>query len=76
MKIYVRFLLSVFLFVLPACNHASMLQTGFIMNAKIWTGDSANPEATAIAIKDSLILYVGNDYQPYAAARQPRRSAG
>ena len=35
------------------------------MNAKIWTGDSANPEATAIAIKDSLIIYVGNDYQSF-----------
>ncbi len=35
------------------------------INAKIWTGDTANPEATAIAIKDSLIIYVGNDYQKY-----------
>jgi len=35
-------------------------------NAKIWTGDSANPEAKAIAVKDSLILYVGNDYKEYS----------
>jgi predicted amidohydrolase YtcJ len=35
------------------------------LNAKIWTGDSANPEAKTIAIKDSLILYVGNDYQAF-----------
>ena len=39
------------------------------INAKIWTGDSANPEAKAIAIKDSLILYVGNDYQQYAGGQ-------
>ena len=38
-------------------------------NAKIWTGDSANPEAKAIAIKDSLILYVGNDYQKYVGSQ-------
>ncbi len=31
-------------------------------NAKIWTGDSTNPNATAIALKDSTILYVGADY--------------
>jgi predicted amidohydrolase YtcJ len=37
-------------------------------NAKIWTGDSANPQAKAIAIKDSLILYVGDDYQSYAGS--------
>ena len=35
------------------------------LNAKIWTGDSSNPEAKAIAIKDSVILYVGDDYQSY-----------
>jgi predicted amidohydrolase YtcJ len=39
------------------------------MNAKIWTGDSAIPEAKAIAIRDSVILYVGDDYQPYAGER-------
>jgi len=35
------------------------------INAKIWTGDSANDRATAIAIKDSVIIYVGNDYKAY-----------
>jgi predicted amidohydrolase YtcJ len=39
------------------------------INAKIWTGDSLNPAATAIAIKDSLILYVGNDYQPFIGSQ-------
>lgn len=35
------------------------------LNAKIWTGDSSNPEAKALAVKDSVILYVGDDYQSY-----------
>ena len=39
------------------------------LNAKIWTGDSSNPEAKAIAIKDSIILYVGDDYQSYAGSQ-------
>jgi predicted amidohydrolase YtcJ len=39
------------------------------LNAKIWTGDEANPKAEAIAIKDSVILYVGSDYQPYAGSQ-------
>ena len=39
------------------------------LNAKIWTGDSANPEAKAIAIKDSLILYVGDNYAAYSGSQ-------
>ena len=35
------------------------------VNAKIWTGDSANDRATSIAVKDSAIIYVGNDYNAY-----------
>jgi len=31
-------------------------------NAKIWTGDAANPWATAIALKGNTILYVGDKY--------------
>jgi hypothetical protein len=34
-------------------------------NALIWTGDSTNAKATAIAIKDSLIIYVGDDFDSY-----------
>ncbi len=35
------------------------------MNAKIWTGDSANASATSIAIKNNTIVFVGIDYGPY-----------
>lgn len=47
-----------------SCTHHQEADLIYI-NAKIWTGDSANPRATAIAIKDSTILFVGLDYQPY-----------
>jgi predicted amidohydrolase YtcJ len=50
--------------VLISCNHHPVADRIYL-NAKIWTGDSANPEAKAIAIRDSIILYVGDDYQSY-----------
>ena len=34
-------------------------------NSKIWTGDSANAWADAIAIKENKIIYVGKDYQSF-----------
>ena len=35
------------------------------INAVIWTGDLANAKATSIAIKDSVIMYVGDDHNSY-----------
>jgi predicted amidohydrolase YtcJ len=60
----------VFAIVVIFCTHfISCRQQPFAdriyLNAKIWTGDSANPKASAIAIKDSMIVYVGDDYKPY-----------
>src|SRR5580658_6696197 len=49
---------------LISCSHRQPADRIYI-NAKIWTGDSANDRATALAIKDSVILYVGNDYSAY-----------
>jgi predicted amidohydrolase YtcJ len=37
-------------------------------NGKIWTGDSANAWADAIAIKGNEIVYVGKDYQSFKDA--------
>lgn len=37
-------------------------------NAKIWTGDSVNAWADAIAIKGNEIVYVGTDYQSFKGA--------
>lgn len=58
-------LLPICFFALCACKQHPVADHIYF-NAKIWTGDSLNPEATAIAVKDSAILYVGNDYQSYA----------
>lgn len=35
------------------------------INANIWTGDSSNPTATALGIKDSLLLFVDTKYDNY-----------
>src|SRR5450631_668423 len=64
MKNYLVIGILYFSFGFVSCNHYPAADHIYY-NAKIWTGDSANPEAKAIAIKDSLIIYVGNDYQPY-----------
>ena len=64
MKFYLPALIFCF-FIISSC-HQHPVADRIYFNAKIWTGDSANPEAKAIAIKDSLILYVGNDYKDYS----------
>lgn len=38
-------------------------------NAKIWTGDSANASATAIAIKGNQIVFTGSDYKAFQSAK-------
>jgi predicted amidohydrolase YtcJ len=48
-----------------SCSHQQTPADKIYINAKIWTGDSSNDRATAIAIKDSVIMYVGNDYNAY-----------
>lgn len=58
------------LLLLQGCNqfassHEQTTADKIYMNAVVWTGDSANPRATSIAIKDSTIIYVGNDYKNY-----------
>jgi len=55
---------------LQGCNqfapsHEQTTADKIYMNAVVWTGDSANPKATSIAIKDSTIIYVGSDYKIY-----------
>jgi predicted amidohydrolase YtcJ len=53
---------------LGSCNHHPVADRIY-MNAKIWTGDSVNPAAKAIAIKDSQILYVGDNYQAWEGSQ-------
>ncbi len=69
--------LFISILLLSSSCHSAHIADRIYYNAKIWTGDSANPEATAIAIKDSLILYVGNAYQPFVGNRnRTHRHAG
>jgi len=53
-----------FCFSVLACKQ-HVIADHIYFNAKIWTGDSTIPKARAIAVKDSLIVYVGDDYQPF-----------
>jgi predicted amidohydrolase YtcJ len=50
--------------VMSSCKSNEFADRIYI-NAKVWTGDSGTANISAIAIKDSLILYVGNDYTQY-----------
>jgi predicted amidohydrolase YtcJ len=47
-----------------SCSHQQVADKIYI-NANIWTGDPVNETASAIAIKDTAIIYVGNDYDAY-----------
>jgi hypothetical protein len=57
---------NLILFFLPlfSCTHQEKADHIYI-NAKIWTGDSVQPWAEAIAVRNNSILFVGKDYQPY-----------
>lgn len=35
------------------------------INADIWTGDPSNPRATALGVKDSVLLFVKSEYEAY-----------
>jgi predicted amidohydrolase YtcJ len=53
-----------FFLLLFSCNNREKADHIYI-HAKIWTGDSTQPWAEAIGIKNNTILFVGNDYLPY-----------
>src|SRR5579871_7060878 len=61
-KLIIPFIALVFFI---SCSQQQTAADKIYINAKIWTGDSANDRATSIAIKDSAIIYVGNDYSAY-----------
>jgi predicted amidohydrolase YtcJ len=65
-----RILFAVFtIAILISCNEKQNEAADKIyFNAKIWTGDSANAWADAIAIKGNEIVYVGKDYQSFKDA--------
>ena len=65
-----RILFAVFtITILISCNeNQNDAADKIYFNAKIWTGDSANAWADAIAIKGNEIVYVGKDYQSFKGA--------
>jgi len=52
------------LFILFSCSRQPIADRIYI-NAKLWTGDADNLHASAIAVKDSIIVFVGSDYTPF-----------
>jgi len=44
-----------------ACSSTAPPPDRIFVNARIWTGDAANPEATAIAIRGDTIIALGTD---------------
>lgn len=56
------------IFALPAlfsCQSPSGKADTIFFNATIWTGNPDQPRATALAVKDSLIVFVGDDYKDF-----------
>ena len=62
-------LLSVLLSFFFACQQNPQADILYY-NASIWTGDSSNPQASVIAIKDHKILYVGSNKDSIDAAEK------
>ena len=59
------FLLSIVLIVLAiSCSQKEPADKIYI-NAKIWTGDTLQPNAKTIALKGNKILFIGDDYTAY-----------
>ncbi len=65
MRIFLVFLVSI---MLTACQHSGEKADTIYYNAVIWTGDSSQPQATAVGIKDGKILFTGDDYTAYKSA--------
>lgn len=52
-----------------SCNSSNRADKVYV-NGNFWTGDSANPTATVLAIKGDKIIYVGNDASQVNATEQ------
>ena len=50
---------------LISCSYTNETADIVYYNAKIWTGDSSAPWASAVAIKGNTIIYSGNNYSSY-----------
>ncbi|HYK46968.1 MAG TPA: amidohydrolase [Parafilimonas sp.] len=50
------------------CSYTQQTADRIYINAKIWTGNTADPSASTIAVKGNKILFVGDDYSKYRSA--------
>ncbi len=58
-------IITCLVFAWSCSNISSSKADRLYINAVIWTGDTAQPGATALAVKDSMLLYIGDDYTNY-----------
>lgn len=60
------FIAALIIFFLLSCNNSGKEAADKIyFNAKIWTGDTAQPWTESIAIKENRIVYTGKDYESF-----------
>lgn len=57
--------LTAFLLIISCSEKDKPFADKIYINAKIWTGDSAQPWVEAIAIKGNEIIFTGKDYQSF-----------
>jgi len=69
---------STILFLTIACGAAAPPPNAIYVNGRIWTGDSATPEAEALAVADGRITAVGTsrDIERLAGAGTTRVDLG
>ena len=48
-----------------ACQPSGPVADTIYHNARIWTGDSKQPSASVLGVKDGKVLFVGEDYEGY-----------
>ncbi len=53
------------LLILISCTSQTEKADRIYFNAKIWTGDTSQPWASALAIRGNQLLFVGNEFESY-----------
>ncbi|MFN5914909.1 MAG: amidohydrolase family protein, partial [Chitinophagaceae bacterium] len=61
----ILFLFAALVFIVSCKQQADIVY----VNAKIWTGDSSRPAASVLAVKNGMIVYVGDDASNLAAGQ-------
>jgi len=61
----ILFSLTVLILIISCSEKDKLAADKIYINTRIWTGDSAQPWAEAIAIKGNEIIFTGKDYQTF-----------